>query len=130
MTRFVVGTDSKETSDRLVSYLQTRATGDDELFIVNVIENTDADSDEVRAGQDGLDFLEERLEGPVVETHQFIRGTRPADELLDFAESKDADELVIGIHKHSPAGKIIFGSTAQRLLLNTSRPVVTIPLTG
>lgn len=128
IVRFVVGTDSKETSEKILEYLETRLTDADELYIVNVIPTSDADADEVRMGQEGLDVLEDRLSDYQIESHQFVRGTKPADELLQLADETDADELVIGIHKHTPAGKVIFGSTAQRLLQNTTRPVVTIPL--
>lgn len=114
----------------LLGYLETRVTDADELYVVNVISTKDADTDEVRLGQEGLDVLEDQLFDYQLESHQFVRGTKPADELLQLADEKDADELVIGIHKHTPAGKVIFGSTAQRLLQNTTRPVVTIPLPG
>lgn len=50
----------------------------------------------------------------------------PVDEILDATESYDARYLVIGGKRRSPAGKALFGSTTQSLLLNASRPVVTV----
>jgi len=45
------------------------------------------------------------------------------DELLAVAEEFDADMLIVGGRGRSPAGKAVFGSTAQALLLNASCPV-------
>lgn len=47
-----------------------------------------------------------------------------SDEILAEAESLDPRFMVIGGRRRSPAGKAIFGNTAQRLLLNADCPVV------
>ncbi|MEF8851957.1 MAG: universal stress protein [Haloarculaceae archaeon] len=48
----------------------------------------------------------------------------PAEGILDLAEEVDADLLVLGGRKQSPAGKVLFGSVTQEVLLETDRPVV------
>ena len=47
-----------------------------------------------------------------------------SDEILAEAEAEDPRFLVISGRRRSPAGKAIFGNTAQRLLLNATCPVV------
>ncbi|WP_254545337.1 universal stress protein [Halomarina pelagica] len=129
MARFVVGTNGVSTSDRLIAYLDGRVATDDEVYVINSQKGGDATSgDDVRDGTEALARFEERLDCSVA-THQFVRGNSPAEDLLAAAEEYDADELVIGIRKRNPTGKIIFGSTAQDLLLSTERPVVAVPLT-
>lgn len=46
-----------------------------------------------------------------------------SEEVVTLAESFDADLLVIGGRGRSPAGKAVFGSTAQSILLNAPCPV-------
>lgn len=46
------------------------------------------------------------------------------EDILDDAEEYDVDAVVLGGRKRSPAGKAIFGSVTQSVILNTDRPVV------
>lgn len=126
MTTFLVGTDGESTSETLADYLEERITDDDAVYAVNSLYGGDrTDDDEVRNGKQALEILEERLGA---ESHQLIRGNSPQEDLLEFAADRDVDEFVIGIRKRSPTGKMLFGSTAQDLLLETSIPAVTVPL--
>lgn len=127
MTTFVVGTDGADTSERVADYLEDRIRADDTVHAVNSLYGGDRTSQAaIDDGTDALDVLEERVDA---DTHQLIRSNSPQEDLLEFAERHDADELVIGIRKRSPTGKMLFGSTAQDLLLETPLPTVTVPLT-
>ncbi|WP_435317205.1 universal stress protein [Haloarchaeobius sp. TZWSO28] len=55
---------------------------------------------------------------------------RTADAILRVAESEDADRLYVYGRKRSPAGKAVFGSTVQRLILNAGVPVTVVPPAG
>ncbi len=46
------------------------------------------------------------------------------DNILRHAEEEDVDSIVLGGRKRSPAGKALFGSVTQRVILNTDKPVV------
>jgi nucleotide-binding universal stress UspA family protein len=48
------------------------------------------------------------------------------EKLVDFARTEKADQMFIGIQKKSKVGKLIFGSTAQYIILNAPCPVVSI----
>jgi len=130
MTRLVVGTDGEDTSERLVDYLNSVLDADDEVYITNSLVGGDKTSAaDIADGEAALDTLEEGLpEGSVADRDQFVRGNEPVEDLLEAAADWDADEYVIGIRKRSPVGKMVFGSTAQNLLLETELPVRTVPI--
>ncbi|RZU31637.1 universal stress protein [Blastococcus saxobsidens] len=49
-----------------------------------------------------------------------------ADEVLRVAREVDASVIVIGMRKRSPVGKLLMGSSAQRILLDADRPVLAV----
>lgn len=49
---------------------------------------------------------------------------QPADEVVRYSEKTDARYIVVAPRKRSPAGKALFGSVAQSIVLNADRPVV------
>ena len=51
-----------------------------------------------------------------------------ADELLDLAGELDAELIVIGLRRRSPVGKLLLGSAAQHILLNSTVPVLAVRL--
>ena len=128
MTRFVVGTDSVETSERLLAYLRDRVSEGDDVVVVNSLKGGDeTNPDNVKGGEAAIDVLVDGLDCEV-DAHQYVRDKSPAEDVLTAADAFDGDELVIGIRKRSPTGKVLFGSTAQNILLSSSRPVVAIPM--
>lgn len=46
-----------------------------------------------------------------------------ADSIIDLADDIDADLIVVGGRKRSPAAKAVLGSVTQQVILNTNRAV-------
>ncbi len=65
-------------------------------------------------------------QGISCETRLLVRGLAAGEDLVLFAREKDADELIIGIKKRSKVGKLMFGSTAQYVILNAQCPVLAV----
>jgi nucleotide-binding universal stress UspA family protein len=60
------------------------------------------------------------------ETIMSVRGLEAGEDLVQLANEQKVDEIVIGVRRRSKVGKIIFGSTAQYVVLNAPCPVVTV----
>jgi nucleotide-binding universal stress UspA family protein len=54
----------------------------------------------------------------------------PGEELIAAADEVDADLICVSGRKRSPAGKAVFGSTTQTVVLNADRPVLAVPGPG
>ena len=49
-----------------------------------------------------------------------------SDEILRVATERDASVIVIGLRRRSAVGKLLMGSSAQRILLDADRPVLAV----
>jgi nucleotide-binding universal stress UspA family protein len=97
------------------------------LVVVNSSRG-DALVDKRFAQGEGVDQLESILQASGVEwqLEQPVRGHDAAAEILEAAESARADLIVIGMRHRTPVGKLIMGSTAQRVLLGARCPVLSV----
>ncbi|MGH3363918.1 MAG: universal stress protein [Nocardioidaceae bacterium] len=100
---------------------------DTRLVVVNTSRG-DALVDQRYAQEDQLAGLTARLEGTGVrhDLVHAVRGRDAAEEILDAADQHRADLIVIGLRRRSPVGKLLMGSTAQRVLLEARCPVLAV----
>ena len=60
------------------------------------------------------------------ETQILATSLTPGEQLIKFAEDEQVEQVYIGIIKKSKVDKLIFGSTAQYVILHAPCPVVTV----
>ena len=53
----------------------------------------------------------------------------PSDAIVQVAQRRSARLIVVGLRHRSPLGKVLLGSTAQRILLDASCPVLAVKAT-
>jgi len=66
----------------------------------------------------------DRLEAAGLTVHLLESSGDPADEILRHADEHDIDQIVVGGRKQTPAGKALFGSVTQDVILGTHHPVL------
>lgn len=77
---------------------------------------------------EALEAVEGRLAGSSVdyETHEYVRGNTPAEDVMAAVEQHGADLIVIGIRKRTATGKFLLGSNALDILHDAGVPVLCV----
>ena len=55
-----------------------------------------------------------------------VRGLQAGEDLVQLAKEHKADEIILGVRRRSKVGKLLFGSTAQYVILSAPCPVVSV----
>lgn len=98
------------------------------LIVINASRSDTLEGDTSIANQERLAQIHRQLENAELEfeIHQPLRGADPADEIVQAAAENHASLIVIGLRHRSRVGKIMFGSTAQTVLLDADCPVLAV----
>lgn len=80
--------------------------------------------EEVRARLDGAAAALDDAGIPIELGHSVLPD--PSDAVVQVAQQHDARLIVIGLRRRSPVGKLLLGSTAQRILLEATCPVLAV----
>ncbi|GCF16024.1 hypothetical protein Harman_39590 [Haloarcula mannanilytica] len=143
MDTIVVVLDSADPDEQLLNAARTYATGTETEVLLCRIVDQDHYQDEVRnkaeAGKrvDSIDEIESEAEAEAAEIGAEYLGNeipytplgilgRIPDDILDIAEEWNSDHVFITGKKRSPAGKMLFGDQAQKLILDFDGPVTII----
>ncbi len=100
-----------------------------ELLLVWSMSKGNVDrQDEIQAAEKNLAYWKDQLEqkGLACQTHLLIRGIEAGEDVIRFAVDHNVEEIVMGVRRRSKVGKLLFGSTAQYIILNAPCPVVTV----
>lgn len=106
------------------------------VSIVNVFEEFKAIDEGGNVSSEDL-YDEERYPESVLTTRDRLtdagisvdlvrRHGKPGEEVVEYADSVDADNIVVPGRKRSPVGKAVFGSVTQDIVLNAGQPVTIV----
>jgi nucleotide-binding universal stress UspA family protein len=80
-----------------------------------------------RFGEESLTRLRSELGAPPVSVEAVLcEGTDPASEILQAAQDKSTNLLVIGTRGHKGLARLVLGSTAEELIHQAQCPILTI----
>jgi nucleotide-binding universal stress UspA family protein len=129
--KILVGYDGSNVAKEALELAQKRAlTFGANIEVVQTMEQSHKlGYEEISKAESNLEKeIRKFLNGdrPNYDTHLVITNLSTGEELVDYAQRNKLDEIIIGVKRRSKVGKLMFGSTAQHVILNASCPVVSI----
>ena len=100
-----------------------------EIHILTSLEQSSTlDKSDIEKAESELEYVRTpfNIDDIPCETHVVVNYLTPGEDLVQFAADNRIDEIFIGIEKRSKVGKLVFGSTAQYVILNAPCPVVAV----
>jgi nucleotide-binding universal stress UspA family protein len=128
--KFMVGYDGSNCAkDALdLASKHAKAFGADIIVITSLEGGNETNTGHIEQAKKELEFAETFMKdrGINVDTHLLIRGLKPGEDLVNYANENDIDAIFIGVRRRSKVGKLLSGSNAQYIILKAPCPVVTI----
>jgi nucleotide-binding universal stress UspA family protein len=128
--KIMVGFDGSNVAKDALKLAETHAKAfNAEIEIVtSLIKGTENQIKDIAKAERELEEAKNlcQAEGFECKTHLLIRGLSPGEDLIQFAKENAVDEIIVGVKRRSKVGKLVFGSTAQYVILESPCPVVTV----
>ncbi len=130
----LVGYDGSDASKKALVKAQRHAAafaaGLDVVLVV--VRHSNDQSDEIALAEKQLEAVQKDCDGKSIacKTHLLIRELSPGESLVEYALENVFEELIIGVRKRSRVEKLLLGSNAQYVILNSPCPVLTVRASG
>ncbi len=128
--KILVGYDGSKVAEDVIKLAHKHATA----FKAGVLIVTSLEQGPALKKED-IDKAESRLEKQRTsfkvddipcEAQATVSYQSPGEDLVNLAKENNVDEIIIGVRRRSKVGKLVFGSTAQYVILEAPCPVVAV----
>ncbi len=128
--KILVGFDSSNVSKEAVSVAKQHADAFNAEIIIarSMVGGPEVPRKDFEIAEKNLEYEKTRLRDQNVPCQSIlsVRGLEAGEDLVELANEYKVDEIVIGVRRRSKVGKLLFGSTAQYVILNANCPVVSV----
>lgn len=126
----LVGLDSSKIADDVIKLANKHAKAfKANVYIVTSLEQgPDLKKEDIDKAESKLEKIENSFKEDDIpcEAQSSVSFQSPGEDLVRFARDNDVDEIIIGVKRRSKVGKLVFGSTAQHIILKAPCPVVSV----
>ncbi|UCD82651.1 MAG: universal stress protein [Desulfobacterales bacterium] len=128
--KILVGYDGSNVSREAIELAVSHANAfKGEITIVrSMVGGPEVPRKDFETAENDLEYEKNRLLDKKISCNSIlsVRGMEAGEDLVRLAEENKVDEIIIGVRRRSKVGKLLFGSTAQYVILNASCPVVSV----
>jgi nucleotide-binding universal stress UspA family protein len=107
---------------------QAKAFGGEVHVVTSLFGGTMTELEKIKEAEDNLEKAKNYLDAQGVKTavHLLVRGMSPGEDIVLFARENGIEEIIIAVKSRSKVGKLLFGSTAQYVILKAECPVISL----
>jgi nucleotide-binding universal stress UspA family protein len=128
--KILVGYDETNAAKEAIALAEqhARVFGAEIILAYSMVGGPEVPRKDFETAEDSLEHEKNVLIDKKItcETIMSVQGLEAGEDLVRLADERKADEIIIGVRRRSRVGKILFGSTAQYVILNATCPVVTV----
>ena len=128
--KILVGYDGSKVADDVIKLAHEHAKAfKADIYIVTSLEQDPSlKKEDIDKAESKLEKLRTsfRADDIPCEAQTSVSYQSPGEDLVNYAKDNNIDEIIIGVRRRSKVGKLVFGSTAQYVILNAHCPVVSV----
>ena len=128
--KIMIGYDGSDASQKALEVATRHAKAfEGKVYLMHAVKETEElDYDDMQKAERILIDAENVCKEKKIpcEKHVLVNELEPGESLVTFSNENQIDEIILGIQKTSKVGKMLFGSTAQYVILEANCPVITI----
>ena len=128
--KILVGYDGSKVAEDAVKLAQLHGHAfKAEVYILTSLEQSPAlKKEDIDRAENRLENLQRAFEVDNIpcKVQAFVSYQSPGEDLVNYVKGNDIDEIIIGVRRRSKVGKLVFGSTAQFVIIEAPCPVVAV----
>ena len=126
----LVGYDGSKVADDVIklAHKHAKAFKADIYIVTSLEQGPGLKKEDIDKAESKLEKLRTpfKVDEIPCETQTSVSFQSPGEDLVNYAKDNNIDEIIIGVRRRSKVGKLVFGSTAQYVILEASCPVVAV----
>lgn len=128
--KILVGYDGSRAAEKALELAQHHANVfNSEIYLLTSLEQGPTlQKDDIEKAEDDLEGLKRPVNSDGIHcgTDVVVSHLSAGEDLVQFGQDNNIDEVFIGVKKRSKVEKLVFGSTAQYVILNAPCPVIVV----
>jgi len=128
--KILVGYDGSRASEKALKLAQNhaKAFNADIYLLTSLEQGPTLQKEDIEKAEDDLENLKRHFksDGIHCEADVVVSHLSAGEDLVQFIQENKIDEVFIGVKKRSKVEKLVFGSTAQYVILNAPCPVTVV----
>ena len=128
--KILVGYDGSKVADDVIklAHLHAKAFKADVYIVTSLEQDPALKKADIDKAESKLEKLRTSFRANDIpcEAQTSVSYQSPGEDLVNYAKDNSIDQIIIGIRRRSKVGKLVFGSTAQYVILEAPCPVLTV----